>query len=113
MIPKYAGQPVVIAGETYVLPGLPLDYLRRFCVPGSPEYIDVDAKDYMSAFDARAKIVLLALQRNYPDFDRSVQLTPGEIADLYDIVDEQTVARGTVKAPKTQDQSTLGGSTQK
>ena len=63
---KFPGVPVVLNGETHLIPSLSLRQVQEnYETLSAP--VEVDGDNLLKRFDAYLPIILLAVQRNYPE----------------------------------------------
>ena len=87
MSTKFAGEPVVLGGVTYVMAPLTLRSLKDLASTIAMVTDQVKMTDPLEKLDAVATIVHASLSRNYPE------MTQEELLDLLDMVNIPIVIR--------------------
>jgi hypothetical protein len=84
--PKFAGVPVVVGGEEWIVPALSLRHFREF----HKKLFDIgeiNSDNLPEKIGERLPIVALAVQRNYPD------VTEDQLSDVLDLPTVLAVVR--------------------
>lgn len=79
----FSGTKVNINGEEYVIPPLSLGQLRNGALGFLQEHDRLIAETKVfEAYEIRSKVILLALQRNYPDFQEDKLVSFLDMANI-------------------------------
>lgn len=76
---KYEGTAITLGGDKYIVPALTLKQVRFSLKDDLAKLQAGDAAAQGESLDAGMRIILAALQRNYPD------MTEDKLADLIDL----------------------------